>query len=557
MTSLSIFVRVAFFFFSAFLIISIFCWIKLFFEINKIRRLNKLNNELSLLTAPFFLTKLLEIKKLATKNAKYVPIFLYFCKSYQDLFSRNGLTFLNNFFQKSVSQQNWSDFLAESEFHSNFFKTFSTFQKNVNQFASDLRAFSAFEEKVIEKTNVLNLVLDKIDEDLKAIKIKLKFNFNEVDRIFNLLSDDLEGLKKIIYYQDHNNTLQVLFQLENKVNVFVDKFFDWLKLVNIALIVLVSKNKELVECFSKIENNKLQSSTVGQILNAYDQNRVQIELLLENFEVEDGKNLVLKLLVQTENKIFQLQQRATMKRIFEQSFKFVTDYFETISKSFLTFDQIAQSFNKDLFYRQFENAGFQNSSVLINQTRKQIDNLLVQNYDTEEIYFFQSLLAEIERILENCFNLIEIRNQMELFLQTEKEKNEKIFLTLLNLRSLLDKKNNFVLKVFFDKNLNKLMERFLFLEQKRLHSQDQKKGKDYNQLFDSFQTEVVDLKNNLKNTFFLKFIAELLFVKVNKLRFGNELYHNKILNCEILFLKQQYKNVIEMLLDILKPNSYF
>lgn len=328
-------------------------------------------------------------------------------------------------------------------------------------------------------------------------------------------------------------------------------------MVNIALIVLVSKNKELVECFSKIENNKLQSSTVGQILNAYDQNRVQIELLLENFEVEDGKNLVLKLLVQTENKIFQLQQRATMKRIFEQSFKFVTDYFETISKSFLTFDQIAQSFNKDLFYRQFENAGFQNSSVLINQTRKQIDNLLVQNYDTEEIYFFQSLLAEIERILENCFNLIEIRNQMELFLQTEKEKNEKIFLTLLNLRSLLDKKNNFVLKVFFDKNLNKLMERFLFLEQKRLHSQDQKKGKDYNQLFDSFQTEVVDLKNNLKNTFFLKFIAELLFVKVNKLRFGNELYHNKILNCEILFLKQQYKNVIEMLLDILKPNSYF
>lgn len=157
----------------------------------------------------------------------------------------------------------------------------------------------------------------------------------------------------------------------------------------------------------------------------------------------------------------------------------------------------------------------------------------------------------------NCLNLTEIRYQMELFFLTEKEKNETIFLTLLNLHSLLNKKNNFALKLLFNKKLDKLTEDFLFLEQRRLKFDLVDKNSDYNLLFDSFQERVFDLKNNLKNIFFLKFIAESLFVKVNKMRFSSEVYHNKILNCEILFLKQQYKNVIEMLLEMLKPDNYF
>ena len=557
MVALSLAVRISFFFFAALLIISIFCWIKLFFEINEIKKLDKLNGDIALLGAPFFLTKLLEIKKLATKNRRYLPVFLHFCQTYRSLFIEKGFTFLNVFFRKLANQKNWNDFLAESEFRSNFSKRFFEFQKKVNQFATNLRSFTILEETTLEKINVFNLVLDKVEEDLKVFKIKLKFNFTEPERLIRNLNSDVKNFKKIIYHHNYQNTLQKLIELEEKLTIFVYKIFDWIKLINIVLIVLPKKNKTLITTFSEIQTRGAPDKAVVNILSVYDQNRVQLELLLENFEVEDGKSFTLKLLSEIEDKIFQLKQRSVMKKIFEDSFKFVVDYFETLNKSFLNFEDVSQSFNKRLFYTQFEKIGFQNFSQLINQTRKQVDDLLVQNYDTGQIFFFQTLLWNIKNILLNCLNLTEIRYQMELFFLTEKEKNETIFLTLLNLHSLLNKKNNFALKLLFNKKLDKLTEDFLFLEQRRLKFDLVDKNSDYNLLFDSFQERVFDLKNNLKNIFFLKFIAESLFVKVNKMRFSSEVYHNKILNCEILFLKQQYKNVIEMLLEMLKPDNYF
>lgn len=158
------------------------------------------------------------------------------------------------------------------------------------------------------------------------------------------------------------------------------------------MIVLPKKNKTLITTFSEIQTRGAPDKAVVNILSVYDQNRVQLELLLENFEVEDGKSFTLKLLSEIEDKIFQLKQRSVMKKIFEDSFKFVVDYFETLNKSFLNFEDVSQSFNKRLFYTQFEKIGFQNFSQLINQTRKQVDDLLVQNYDTGQIFFFQTLL---------------------------------------------------------------------------------------------------------------------------------------------------------------------
>ena len=553
----SIIVTIVFFVFIIFLIISIFCWIKLFFEINKIQKLSRLSNFLSLLIAPFFLTKLLEIQKLATKNNHYAPAFFHFYETYTNLFKKEGLVLFNDFLQKPANSYNWNDFLAESEPRFKFFYHLEQFQKKVDRFSNNLRSFSAFEEAILEKINFFNLILDKTDEDLQALKIKLNFNFREIERTLSVFNGEVQNVKKTIYHHHYQDVFTQVINLQNNIIDFVEQCFDWMKLVNIFLIVLPNKNKELINSFATFNIRELKNQIVVQTLNNYDRTRIQIGLLLENFELQSSKATVLKLLTEVENKIFQLHQRAMMKKIFKNSFKFITDYFEILSKSFWNFEQTVQNFNKELFYRQFANAGYPNFFTLLHSTRQKIDNLLVESYDVEQICFFQSPLSNIKNILLSCLNLIEIKNQMELFFSTEKERNEEIFLTLLNLHSLLNKKNNFALKLSFDKKLDKLTENFLFLEQKRLNANKTDQGRDYNSLFGEFQTQVFDLKANLKNTLFLKSLAELLFVKINKMRFSDELYHNKILNCEILFLKQEYKNVIEMLLEMLRPNIYF
>lgn len=70
------------------------------------------------------------------------------------------------------------------------------------------------------------MVLDKVEEDLKVFKIKLKFNFTEPERLIRNLNSDVKNFKKIIYHHNYQNTLQKLIELEEKLTIFVYKIFD-------------------------------------------------------------------------------------------------------------------------------------------------------------------------------------------------------------------------------------------------------------------------------------------------------------------------------------------
>lgn len=554
MNEISLANKIAAFSLVTFLIISIFFWIKLFFEINKLAKLGKLSTDITFFNAPFFLTQLLKLKNLALKNNKYLPVFVHFYYQHQNFFCKNNLLFLEKFLQKFSNPPNWNEFLVETEASSNFFQAFQQFQNQVNDFSLDLRSFSALEQTILEKVNFFRLILDKSEEDLKTLKMKLNFNSTEVENIFTLLNDKNQILQKSIHSYDHQNILELLLKVENKIITFSNKFFNWLKLINLFLIVLTQKQKDLIDGFSIVKQTQKHNDAIVKLLNRHEQSRVKIELLLDAFDVEGAKSSLLQLITSIENEHFQLNKLLTMQKVFRNSFDFIVNHFRTIKRTFVDFEQISQTFNKDLFYFQFENSGFGNAPFLIKEIDAKINTLFIKISDHDPIYFFQPLLVEVKTILSKCLDLIDIRYQMELFFNQEKEKHEMIFLTLSNLCTLLEKKHNFALKVLFDEKVKKLMNNFLSLEHKRLNFNLDKANKDYNLLFDAFRIQVFDLKSNLKNIFFLKIIAELLFVKVNKMRFSNELYHNKILNCEILFLKQQYKNVIELLVEIIRQD---
>ncbi len=540
------------------LAVGVFCWIKLLFEINKIQKLEKLSDELKLFVTPFFLSKLLVAHNLATKNKKNLPVFLFFCKEYQELFHKEAVDFLSSFFQGLETDKSWNDFLVESEFQFNFFRKFDQFKKKVNHFSGKLMLFSAWENLCLEQINVFNLILAKINEDLDKIKIIFAFDFKEVDKNIMFLESTISHLRKTIYHQNIQITFSYFKNLGEKLILFTEKYFDWYKLLNLYLVVLPKRVKEVISLATNLQFKVEKKNSVDFFLNKCDETKIKIKINLVEFNVEKVYYPLQNLILDLENRIFQLKEYEVMKTTFQSIFQFVIVHFEKIKKKFTSFGDkrfFSQSLEKVFFFHQLKVVKFQNFNDLLTETQKSVDDLLITHYNNNKISFFQPVIKQVQKILLNFLKLSEIYHQIDLFSAKKEEKSQIIFLTLLNFKTILDKKENFFLKTNYYWELNKLFDDFSYLIQKGVNSNHFHKKTNYNLVFNDFQNQVLNFKNKLENTFFLKHIAEILFVKVNKKRFVNEFLYNKILNCEVLFLKQNYKDAVELLLKILKSSN--
>ena len=540
------------------LAVGVFCWIKLLFEINKIQKLEKLSDELKLFVTPFFLSKLLVAHNLATKNKKNLPVFLFFCKEYQELFHKEAVDFLSSFFQGLETDKSWNDFLVESEFQFNFFRKFDQFKKKVNHFSGKLMLFSAWENLCLEQINVFNLILAKINEDLDKIKIIFAFDFKEVDKNIMFLESTISHLRKTIYHQNIQITFSYFKNLGEKLLLFTEKYFDWYKLLNLYLVVLPKRVKEVISLAANLQFKVEKKNNVDFFLNKCDETKIKIKINLVEFNVEKVYYPLQNLILDLENRIFQLKEYEVMKTTFQSIFQFVIVHFEKIKKKFTSFGDkrfFSQSLEKVFFFHQLKVVKFQNFNDLLTETQKSVDDLLITHYNNNKISFFQPVIKQVQKILLNFLKLSEIYHQIDLFSAKKEEKSQIIFLTLLNFKTILDKKENFFLKTNYYWELNKLFDDFSYLIQKGVNSNHFHKKTNYNLVFNDFQNQVLNFKNKLENTFFLKHIAEILFVKVNRKRFVNEFLYNKILNCEVLFLKQNYKDAVELLLKILKSSN--
>lgn len=261
--------------------------------------------------------------------------------------------------------------------------------------------------------------------------------------------------------------------------------------------------------------------------------------------------LALSLLNSFDENLNQLDNIDAFKRVCVSSYQVLIKYFDNIKKDIFDLLSYSESANKNYLLKRFQDSGFKDFMSLINENQKDIDDLYIVAQNIEKIYFFKPILKRIQNVLFLLLELLNIYFQMNLFFTRESEMIGKTILTLMSLNNLINKKEFFFLKQLHQNELNKCVNFFMDFEKNKLNI-DIKQG-NYGDKLLMLQAKVLNLKITIQNTMLLKNIAEALFVRANQRRFENEIYQNKILNAEILFLKQQFKNVIEILLEILDP----
>ena len=540
--------------FILFFLLSLFFWLKNWFEINKFQKLQKIKNDLLLLKSPFYLNKMTEVRKLTLQNKSYLPIFNWFFQNYQELFVQELDELLTDFVNILSKENEIKYFLLERENLIIFFQNYKKLQTKIEKFSNNLRIFSTWENFCLGKSNEFNLLLEKVFEEIERMKIAFSFDFTQFDKKFNYLQQEISIFEKSIYQKQYSKTFLIFCDLETQISSFLKQVYVWIKIVNVFLVFLPKKQEKLTRLLADA-NLKTQNNFINNFINYYQKETIKIENYLLEWEIFKAQDSLLLLLQSVDDNIYQLENQRTLFSVFNHSFQTATNYFDKIKKNILDLLHFSNNLDKKNFFQRFQEAGFGNFNFLIQENQKIIDNLYVKSYKTDKLVFFKPLIIEVEKILKSLLNLFNIYNQMDHFFTRESEQIEKIILTLMNLNTIFNKKENFFLKMIYEQEFVKCVDYFINFEEKKYNSSHS--NFNYTVLLSRLQNQVFNLKLNVQNTILLKNISEFLFVKANKKRFQTEENWNKIINCEVLFLKQQYKNVIDILLDVVNVKYDF
>lgn len=535
------------FFFIFFWLLNSLLLMKLFYEINRFNKIDKLKRELEFFKSFFFTNKLIEIKNFSLKNKEYKKIYNYLFNEYINLIVIKNDEIIKKFINNFEKENNVNSFIIESKVFSNIYNDFEINKKKIIFFCEELKIIFALENIVFSRINLLNLILDKTLEELNKLELIFDIDIEKIKVKIKSKIDDLSSFELNIYQLNNLEIEEKLETISKDIYIFVEKVIIWIKTISL-FETFRQKQTELIKL---IEDKKYEDWFIYiQKFNRYFQ-KINIELFykIESFLPKKTKQIILKLLLNIENEIYQIKNVEYLKKMFDDSFKFIKINLKLLESNFFKFDELLKNFNNINIFTKLQNSEYKNFKKIIYETKKEVKFLIIDELEIKNKNFLNNDLFKIETILNNLAYLFDNLPKMINLFNAEKQKNNEMFITLINIKTIFLKDGLFYIKKIYHERYKKIMNNFLNFKK----NQNSPIISDSSNLIvkhNVFLINVRSLKEDIKKTILLKNIADNLFVKVNKFRFNNDFSRNKILNTEILFIKYDFKNVIEKLIEI-------
>ena len=533
--------------FALLFMVFMFLLIKLWFEINRFKKIAKTCKEIELFKSHFFLNKLNEILDLSMKNEQYKGVFIYFYHEYHNIFTKELRKMLDLFAQNFENVQDSNNIIVETKEQSYVYQQFEAIKFKVEQFNMQLMAISSWEKFAMERINFLNLILEKLEEEIIKTKMVVKLDFKKIENLLQNRKKKNDQFNEIIYKGLEKKDFAVLQKLVKNTALFCEQTLMWLKIITLFRITLPEVHQKLIQSVEK--TFRLDSvKIIRQINRSFQEGMKESYDAIVNLDNFKAQKYILFLMQEIQNYEDQVVNIDNLRKLFLEGLKNANQQFNYALNQFNKFNKFIENFDKSLFFRQYKSLEFRNFNNKITETRKLINELTIQEQEIEKIMFFYEHLKSVHKIFENLTDLFKIFNKMEIFFSTEKIRNENLFFSLFNISTVLAKSNNFYLKEIFTRDYQKAVKFFVALKSKQITNKN--KEQNFVSEFSYLNDFVRDLKFNIENTVLFRKIAEGMLVQVNKYRFINDFFQNKVLNIEVLFVKHHYKTAIDQLIEI-------
>ncbi len=533
-------------FFICFMIMTFFM-VKLWLEIIKFKKINNFQSELTILRSQYFLNRMNQIYDLTIKNKKYKKIFIYFFEKYKKLFTEELIEITDAFLTSLETDRKSINVLVGTLDQSEIYQKFDKLKAKIDNFNSELNYISSWQNFSIEQLNFFDLTISKAEEELEKSKLTMKFDVVDIENEIKQLKKQINLIHKKIEEIDFELTYVNLKETSQKLPIFIKKLFLWLKLIVFLQKKIPEAELELKKIFEiSIENKK--KNTVQEINQNLKSEINQIELMIKNFSLVEAEQKLIYVMENIQETKWELKNKQELKKILSTNLKLAQVNFDFAKKEFASFKKFISVYGDLVFFNKQKRIEFKQFNNLIKSTQSIVDELIIFEEDAKEQLFFIEAIKKLKKILSNTIQLINNYERIQSLFMTEKKHNQNLFFVILNLKVIFEQRDNFYLKKMYYSEYQKAMIYFLKLknQQQLEHQSITKFINNFNQL----KSMIDNLQISIQNTVLLREIANQLLVKSNKFRFSNDFLKNKILNTEIFFAKNNYKNVIETLLEI-------
>ena len=534
--------------FALLFLLNVFFAIKILYEINKFNKIKRIIDDLIYWKSYFFLKKFIELKNLSTKLEKYRSRFTKLFNNYQSLISESTLVWVNEFIDHLEAKKSSYFRLVESEKTTQYHRKFTEISKQNTQFSNRLKNALKIENYCLDQIYKFDIIHDLILDEINKTHLKTNFDFTELIRFWNDIHDHVKQFETNIY--EVSDT-----KMQSDLNYFLTIYQKNIRMIiDYLKIVILYKNRlpQLKTTIIKLIQQKVSATVatpfITTIEKMYQTESALISQQIKRFNDPDLNSQVINLYRNFNYKKVQLEKFYQMQTLLKKCFAQLSKTASQMQSWHTNLKQGIDNLKHEtrfVFYNSQRIEAFYNSYQNFQQ--------LLQSWKTHYLnnqtdLFLSSQVIKARELLQKAQKYLQQNLEISKLLAIEKQRIENILLTIININNFLLKSNFSHLNELYSPELKAIGKQFTQLTEQATGQTSLPTSKLVQ--FNDLEIRIIKLKDQIEHKYLLSKIAELLFVKANKLRFTNNRITNQVLNAEMLYLKNNYVKAIEQLIEV-------